>query len=657
MKYLLSFLFSSFFLILSINSQLTPNKHLLFPIGINNPSVSFIDFETGFFYVVDYGSQSNSRIFKLELETLKVLDVLDTETSQIKKGVIISLITPSTLGYPQIDTLNQKLYFISDCENPSFSLITQIDLESFSVENNFTVEASFCTGTVIDVPNQVLYLFGDQTYPKILKFDLSNYSIIATLDLNSTTDLDPATGVIDSLSHFLYIGTCNLPVTIIKIDLSNFTKVESLLSGQDQCFSDSGIDEENGFVYFLGHTAILKLNLSDFSIVNLTLLAFGNCETMNLDLKNQLAFVPSLSSRISRIDLETLAIEETVFIQNYLQMRLILIDEVNQKAYVGFSDPFGLVAKIDLSTFEINGYLTSDHFEDKIQDGAIDLFNGFAYFFFFSTRYMKVRLSDFTIQDQNYLASGICKSVAFDSNNHFLYVGLTDNFDTPVIYKLSCPDLVVVDSFNLSTNVAIYFLKIDSSRGYLYSLIQNSQGAIYSIIKIRLSTFKQIGSMTLEDFRVDTMVVDSKHERIYIGTEANEEYGYICGISSTDMRFLPCYEIEGTIEFTSSFIESSDTYAFFFSYIYDETVNYFLIKASEVKTSSNEFVGNIILDLGFEVDISKYDGTRHNLYISSRNAYPVPFYQISSTEISLSNQEVNFSIILIILFLAMIFFE
>ena len=74
--------------------------------------------------------------------------------------------------------------------------------------------------------------------------------------------------VIDQAGGFAYFGTDTSPGTVIKVRLSDFTRVDTLTlkDGEDKLTS-AVIDPGNGFAYFGTNTSpgiVVKVRLSDF---------------------------------------------------------------------------------------------------------------------------------------------------------------------------------------------------------------------------------------------------------------------------------------------------------------------------------------------------------------------------------------------------------
>lgn len=81
---------------------------------------------------------------------------------------------------------------------------------------------------------------------------------------NSTAVIDPAGG----FAYFASAPTGSPSGAIVKVRLSDFTRVSNALSFSGFSFQESVIDPAGGFAYFCTDTAsVLKIRLSDFTNV------------------------------------------------------------------------------------------------------------------------------------------------------------------------------------------------------------------------------------------------------------------------------------------------------------------------------------------------------------------------------------------------------
>jgi hypothetical protein len=111
-----------------------------------------------------------------------------------------------------------------------------------------------------------VYFGVDYAYPiKVQKYDRSTLDYVATLTLSSGEEYPYAAA---AYNGFAYIGTWDGTGKIIKINLSNFTRVGVLDPADGNvAYVGAAIDEENNFAYFTTNTnKLVKIDLSDFSV-------------------------------------------------------------------------------------------------------------------------------------------------------------------------------------------------------------------------------------------------------------------------------------------------------------------------------------------------------------------------------------------------------
>jgi hypothetical protein len=115
---------------------------------------------------------------------------------------------------------------------------------------------------VVDRINGYAY-FGTNTAPgKIIKIDLSDFSRVGSITLN-TDESYLNSGVLDPVDGYAYFGTRTTPGRVVKIDLATFNRFGAITfeTGEDKLFP-SVIDVGAGFAYFGTYTSpgkVIKL--------------------------------------------------------------------------------------------------------------------------------------------------------------------------------------------------------------------------------------------------------------------------------------------------------------------------------------------------------------------------------------------------------------
>ncbi|MBI3088306.1 MAG: filamentous hemagglutinin N-terminal domain-containing protein [Candidatus Omnitrophica bacterium] len=248
---------------------------------------------------------------------------------------------------------------------------------------------------VIDTTNGFAY-FGTGTTPgRVVKVRLSDFTRVGALTLASGEN-DLRSAVIDPGAGFAYFGTYTSPGIVVKVRLSDFTRNAALTfnSGENLLVS-AVIDPGAGFAYFGTYTSpgiVVKVRLSDFTRVGALTLNAGP--------------PPSTAENI---------------------LSSAVIDTTNGFAYFGTGQSPGKVVKINLATFTRVGALTLNAGENGLTSAVIDPGAGFAYFGTYTSPgiVVKVRLSDFTRNAALTLNAGedSLSSAVIDPGAGFAYFG------------------------------------------------------------------------------------------------------------------------------------------------------------------------------------------------------------------------------------------
>jgi uncharacterized repeat protein (TIGR01451 family) len=336
-----------------------------------------------------------------------------------------------------------------------------------------------------------------------------NFGEYATLTLNAgEDDLDSA--VIDPASGFAYFGTGTDPGIVVKVRLSDFTRVGALTLNQGEGrFRAAVIDSSAGFAYFgtsfLGQPGkLVKVRLSDFTR----------------------AGVLTLNAREDNL-------------------RSAVIDPAAGFAYFGTDDNASFpprqntVVKIRLSDFTRAGVLILDPNGGGPTSAVIDPMAGFAYFGTsrWPSHVVKVRLSNFTVAGVLTLNADECASpsAAIDSLAGFAYFGTawcTDGYVPPYpiatakIVKVRLSDLARIDAINLSGTVGeggLISAVIDPAAGFAYFGSDIWYGKS-GVIKVRLSNFTRSDTLTFNATTLPSAVIDPPAGYAYFGTSGRSVF-------------------------------------------------------------------------------------------------------------------------------------
>ena len=224
-------------------------------------------------------------------------------------------------------------------------------------------------------------LFSDGTYlyagleinpGKVIKIDLSDFTKVSTLTL------DAGEATITSLfsdGTYLYAGTFTGPGKVVKINLSDFTKVSTLTfgAGEDQTYK---LFSDGSYLYAGMNTnpgMVIKIDLSDFTKVSTLTLDAGESQVRSLfsDGTYLYAGMNVNPGKIVKIDLETFTKVSTLTLDaGEGFVRTSVLD--GTYLYVGLHGSPAKIIKIDISTFTKVSTITLDTGEDDIAGSFTD---------------------------------------------------------------------------------------------------------------------------------------------------------------------------------------------------------------------------------------------------------------------------------------------
>ncbi|KAJ5069164.1 hypothetical protein M0811_11920 [Anaeramoeba ignava] len=306
-----------------------------------------------------------------------------------------------------------------------------------------------------------------------------------------------------------------------------------------------------------------------------------------------------LLQKISKNCSSNLTKDATYLTPQFKKPSVILIDEQDDIAYIGFSTEGNIViSRFDLLEFKVSDSIYASTINAAIVSGHLDKENGFLYFGTDSETLtvIKVDFVNFEIVEEKSLItlpnSHLATSV-FDVANDMIYFGVNDDNDTYVI-KVSSPDLSVQS--NISYNDSqISQGAIDVSHGFMYFLLSDSVGGS-SFAKIQISNFAPISNVSITQTSIKSLVLDSQHEVLFCGTYSIVEgYGVsdsaVCQVDLSDFSFRTCIGINDTNGFPTGFLEPSGSFVYFAS---DDSP----IQIFKFSSSSLEVIENITLTSG-----------------------------------------------------------
>jgi len=291
----------------------------------------------------------------------------------------------NNLGCAAIDTVHGFAYFGTDA-NPG--LIIKLRLSDFTevgvLALDDTPEATeeiFLRSAVIDTSNGFAYFGSDRSPGTIVKVRLSDFTRVGALKLNPGEDSLTA-AVIDTANGFAYFSATPFPTgKIVKIRLSDFTRVGALTLNDGERGSAAVIDPANGFAYF-GTLAlpgsIVKVRLSDFSRVG-AVTGTDSLLSAAIDTTNGFGYFGGTGGRVAKLRLSDFSLAGEV-VTGAGQLHTGVIDPSRGFAYFGSFGGPAQVVQINLSTFTQADTLTLNPGEDSLYSAVVDTANRAAYF-------------------------------------------------------------------------------------------------------------------------------------------------------------------------------------------------------------------------------------------------------------------------------------
>jgi KaiC/GvpD/RAD55 family RecA-like ATPase len=290
------------------------------------------------------------------------------------------------------------------------------------------------SSAVID-PSAGFAYFGTDTKPGIVvKVRLSDFSRVGALTLDPGEN-GLRSAVIDVAGGFAYFGTYTTPGKVVKIRLANLTRVGALtLNAGEGYLTSAVIDASNGFAYFGTDTQpgiVVKVRLSDFSRVGALALRGdeNNLRSAIIDTTGGMAYFGTEPGIIVKVRLSDLSrVGPLALNPGEGELVSAFIDTTGGYAYFGTDTAPGVIVKVRLSDFTRVQALTVQSGEGGLVSAAIDTARGFAYFGTDvepSGAFVTVRLSDFTFTGSTYFRAGeeLLRSTVIDSANAFAYFG------------------------------------------------------------------------------------------------------------------------------------------------------------------------------------------------------------------------------------------
>ncbi len=321
--------------------------------------------------------------------------------------------------------------------------------------------------------------------------------------------------VYDNVNGYAYMGTGDWPAKIIKVKISDFSYVDTLMLPPNQNGIMTGVvDTTNGYAYFdvisdshAGVISIIKVKLSDFSVEDTLPISGGRPSSSVIDIDNGYAYFATDGSNVVKIDLSDFSQADTLSLgTEYLFAATI--DTVNGYAYFGTGYADNKIYKVKLSDFSSDGVLsitdTADNDINSFTGATIDIGNHYAYF---SSDYnspgqiIRIDLSDFSYDhDVDLLTLNLGEDgpygATIDTANGFAYFGLGTSPAMVVRIKLSDFSVDAVASANIDEEW-FYRSFIDTVNHYVYFPLSTPA----RVVRFDLDTFSRDSVLNLPKAR------------------------------------------------------------------------------------------------------------------------------------------------------------
>ena len=380
---------------------------------------------------------------------------------------------------------------------------------------------------------------------------------------------------IDNTNGYAYFGTYTQPCQIVKVQLSDFTRVGKLDlgTGENEC-SSAVIDVANSYAYFgLGTQPgkIARVNLSSFTQDSTLTLSAGEdfLEAAAIDTTNGFAYFGTRTSpaKVIKVNLSTFTRDSAITL-NTGENQLLSMTQDSSYIYAGTNTAPGRVVKIDKSTFQRDSALTLNSGEDYLYNTFIDESLGYIYFttFTFPGQIVRISQSTFTRDSAMTLNSGenSIASAVIDTSaaTHYAYLGTGTS-----------PGKVV--RVNLTTFARVDALTLNSDEPHLFAAVMDPtndlayfgtyQSVPGKIVKVNTATMSRVGALSNGNGgqnRFGAGVVDSNGQYGYFGTDTKPAKVLKINMSTlatVDTLTLPAGE-EGI---TSAVLDQSEGYVYF----------------------------------------------------------------------------------------------
>ncbi|KAJ5074551.1 protein nirf [Anaeramoeba ignava] len=398
----------------------------------------------------------------------------------------------STYAYIEFSYINRNAsyaYFISEFGN---RIISKLDLEKFEVCQYSNLTRTIILSTIWDDFNGFLYLGLETSPAEISKINLTDFSQVDSLML-AIGDNFVITSVFDSQRGLGYFGSNDVYATISRVNISTMSYIDSIhFENREDKIIGSLIDEKRGFLYFSMITnpgIIAKIDLDTFTHVDS--FQFNKDENYSfsniIDQNNGFAYFGLYTNPgvIVKIDLDTFTRVDSIQLnENEGYLFTALIDESNQNAYFTCESNPGKILKIDLDTFARVDTIELNENEGYITVSEIDPLNKFGYFVTYSKPQLiiKVDLQSFTRVDSLNFGTGSTLGV-FIRIDYYRQLAFLAASSVPILYEMDLSTFTLNESIDLSLYCFNHLSTalLDTLKQFIYVTVYSAPSEIIQI--------------------------------------------------------------------------------------------------------------------------------------------------------------------------------
>lgn len=314
-------------------------------------------------------------------------------------------------------------------------------------------------------------------------------------------------GTVDSDTSFRPSGYCNSPA-LARIG------VITLATGENSLKS-SAIDTTNGYAFFGTRTSpgkIVRIRLSDFTRVDAITLTSGENDLYTASQSGNYAYfvTNAATSKVKKMNMSTFTIEASLTLPTLGQVISSVI--VGNTLYLGTSGYPGRIYKVNLESFTYETYYQFSQYYTVSQSLSSDgtyLYSADSG----DSKITKIRLSTFAFVSALTIKSQWLMSPVI---NNYLYCDLYADY-TDMLAKIDLSTFTILSTMTSVQNptTGVYF---DINSDYLYISTLNIP---IQVKIINLKNFTLYATLTLSagETYPKTSVIDTINQIIYIGTD------------------------------------------------------------------------------------------------------------------------------------------